>query len=251
MRHDWAQRWPGRVKVAPAIAALIVNLLIGYALMMGLRAAPSLSGAVDQARLSLFDVKAPPPIEEVAKPPEPKKAREAVREGGGGAPVALRNEEKIVSRPVAPPTPVAVIPVPALVPAAPPVGGDSGVGSGAGSGGSGSGSGGGTGAGASDGAGNGEGGAFSSARQTGGRFRNSDFPDWLRGVGRVKIGVRYAIGPSGHVDQCEIIEKSGYPEVDAMTCRIITERYRFRPARDPDGYAVTEVREEDYRWRVR
>ena len=67
----------------------------------------------------------------------------------------------------------------------------------------------------------------------------------------MKIGVRYAIGPSGHVDQCEIIEKCGYAEVDAMTCRIIIERYRFRPARDPDGYAVTEVREEDYRWRVR
>ena len=122
----------------------------------------------------------------------------------------------------------------------------------AGNGGAGNGSGsGGAGGGTGAGDGSGDGGAFSRAKQTGGRFRNSDFPDWLRGVGRVKIGVRYAIGPSGHVDQCEIIEKSGYAEVDAMTCRIIMERYIFRPARDPDGYAVTEAREEDYRWKVR
>ncbi|WP_449471717.1 energy transducer TonB [Sphingobium chungangianum] len=101
------------------------------------------------------------------------------------------------------------------------------------------------------GRGDGDGGGFSRARQTGGRFRNSDFPGSLRDVGRVTIGVRYAIGPSGQVDRCEVIEGSGYPEIDAMTCRVIMERYRFRPARDPDGYAVTEVREEDYRWRVR
>ncbi len=117
--------------------------------------------------------------------------------------------------------------------------------------GSGSGQGWGTG-GTGTGSGQGDGdGSFSNARQTGGRFRNSDFPKSLRGVGRVKIGVRYAIGPSGQVDKCEVIEGSGYPELDTMTCRIIMERYRFRPARDPDGYAVTEVREEDYRWRVR
>lgn len=250
MRDDWAQRWPERVKVAPAIAALIVNLIIGYALIVGLRGAPLLREVADQAGLSLFDVSSPPPVE-VAKPPELKKVRDAVREGGGGAPAASRNEEEARAEPVAVPAPDIVLPVPVLIPTAPPVGGGNGVGSGNGSGGAGSGIGGGTGEGTGDGAGKGAGGAFSRARQTGGRFRNSDFPDWLRGVGRVKIGVRYAIGPSGQVDQCEIIEKSGYPEVDAMTCRIIMERYRFRPARDPDGYAVTEVREEDYRWRVR
>ena len=122
----------------------------------------------------------------------------------------------------------------------------SGAGDGIGGNGLGTGQGTGTGAGRGD-----DEGAFSRARQTGGRFRNSDFPDTLRGIGRVKIGVRYAIGPSGQVDKCEVIEESGYAELDAMTCRIIIERYRFRPARDPDGYAVTEVREEDYRWRVR
>jgi len=72
----------------------------------------------------------------------------------------------------------------------------------------------------------------------------------VRGKGKFKIGVRYAVGPSGRVEQCEIIDTSHNPEVDAMTCRIITERYRFRPARDPEGNAITEVLEEDYTWNI-
>ncbi|ANI77339.1 MULTISPECIES: energy transducer TonB [Sphingobium] len=250
MRSNWAQRWPGRGKIAPALAALIVNLVIGYALIMGLRATPLLR-AVDDARLTLFDLK--PLVEEKPEPVKPAKVRETSREGGATpAPRPRATEEDVARLPLVAPVPVIVVPAPASPAAAPPAGAVDGLGSGGGGAGSGSGSGGsGDGTGAGTGTGAGDGGAFSRARQTGGRFRNSDFPDWLRGAGRVKIGVRYAIGPSGHVDQCEIIEKSGYAEVDAMTCRIIMERYRFRPARDPDGYAVTEVREEDYRWRVR
>ena len=254
MRSHWAQRWPGRGKIAPAIAALIVNLVIGYALIMGLRAAPLLR-AVDDARLTLFNLK--PPVEEQPEPVKPEQVRVARHEGGAAPPSPRPRgvEDDIVNKAVVTPAPVIVVPALVLPAATLPVGtvdgvggtGEGGVGTGSGSGGSGSGAGSGSGS----GAGAGKGGSFSRARQTGGRFRNSDFPDWLRGVGRVKIGVRYAIGPSGNVDNCEIIEKSGYAEVDAMTCRIIMERYRFRPARDPDGYAVTEVREEDYRWRVR
>jgi protein TonB len=248
MKSNWAQRRPGREKIAPAVAALIVNLVIGYALAVGLRATPFVR-AVDEARMALFNIKPPPELK--SEPPRPK-PRQVKPEGGeAAAPAPRRSEQKVAATPVVPPPPLISVPAPAAPAAASPVGtvdgvgvaGNGGVGSGSGSGGAG----GGTGA----GEGSGDGGAFSRAKQTGGRFRNSDFPDWLRGVGRVKIGVRYAIGPSGHVDQCEIIEKSGYAEVDAMTCRIIMERYIFKPARDPDGYAVTEVREEDYRWKVR
>jgi protein TonB len=107
----------------------------------------------------------------------------------------------------------------------------------------------GSGTGSAKGAGAGSG--FTPARQIGGRFRNSDFPQSARDAGqRLRIGVRYAVGPSGNVDHCEIIDSSGYAEVDAMTCRVITERYRFKPARDPDGYPVTQVMEEDYSWRM-
>lgn len=251
MTASWAQRWQGRGRIVPAIAALLVNALIGYALIIGLRAPSLLRSAVDSTPLALFNLK--PPTPDQPKPPQPKEARESKREGGAASGSPPR-AEKVRDQPPRPPSVVAPSPmINTLAPTLPtaPTSGAGGAGSSA-TPGFGSGSGGtGTGTGTGTGRGDGEGGDFSRARQTGGRFRNSDFPGSLRGVGRVTIGVRYAIGPSGQVDRCEVIEGSGYPEIDAMTCRVIMERYRFRPARDPEGYAVTEVREENYRWRVR
>lgn len=250
MTASWAQRWQGRDRIVPAIAALLVNAVIAYALIIGLRAPSLLRSTIDSTPLALFNLK--PPTPDQAKPPPSKEARKSKREGGAASGSPPR-AEKVRDQPPRPPSVVAppMINTPApTLPTAPTTAMMSGAG-GVGSGttpGFGSGSGG-TGTGTARG--DGEGGDFSRARQTGGRFRNSDFPGSLRGVGRVTIGVRYAIGPSGQVDRCEVIEGSGYPEIDAMTCRVIMERYRFRPARDPEGYAVTEVREEDYRWRVR
>lgn len=248
MTDLWAQRWRGPEKVAPAIAALIVNALIGYALIMGLRGAPLLR-AVTDASLALFDLKPP---EKRPEPVEPRPSR-AVRAKSGGTPHAPaarpRREVPLAQGPIMVPAPVIAVPSPPMSPVSSP---DAGGGLAGGVAGEGGGSGkGANGTGVGVGAGAGDAGAYARARQTGGSFRNSDFPAWLKGTGRLKIGVRYAIAPSGRVEQCEIIEQSGYAEVDAMTCRIIMERYRFRPARDPAGYAVTEVREEDYRWRVR
>ncbi|KFG90524.1 Gram-negative bacterial tonB protein [Sphingobium herbicidovorans NBRC 16415] len=245
MKNIWAQRWPGSGKVAPAIAALIVNFLIGYALIMGLRIGPLWRAIKDDAPLTLLNLAAPAEIE--PERPKTEKPLEAQPAGGSTAAPQVQPRRVIEQSAIVAPPPVVSLPAPALP--APAVSPEAANGVGSGDGGRGSGSGRGDGNG--DGNGTGDGGDFSRARQTDGRFRNSDFPDWLRGVGRLKIGVRYAIGPSGRIDKCEIIEGSGYAEVDAMTCRIIRERYRFRPARDPEGYAVTEVREEDYRWRVR
>lgn len=246
MTGRWAQR--GSDRIAPAIAALIVNAVIGYALIMGLRAVPLLQ-VPDEAAMALFDLMPPVPEEE----PPPVERDEVDDAGAEGAPApaaAPTAVEKPVPTPVVAPPPIVQVPAP--LPAAPPppapVPGDSTGAGGAGAG-SGSGSGGsGAGAGSGNGRGSGEGGSFSRAKQTGGSFRRSDFPDGLRGVGRVRIGVRYTIGPAGRVNECEVIDTSGYGEIDALTCRVIMERYRFRPARDPEGYAVSEVREEDYRW---
>lgn len=246
MRASWAQRWPGRTKIAPALAALIVNAVIGYALIVGLRGGPSSRTLTDDAPMAPFDIK--PLLERKVEPSQPVKQSAAKVGGGSELPPTIPRKQEVAQSPIMAPAPIVTSPAPPFPAEMPPaaIAGDAESG-----GGRGTGSGGGDGSETGAGSGTGDGGAFSQAKQTGGRFRNSDFPDWLRGAGRLKIGVRYAIGPSGHVDRCEIIEKSGYAEVDAMTCRIIMERYRFRPARDPDGYAVTEVREEDYRWRVR
>ncbi|MDX3911127.1 MAG: energy transducer TonB [Sphingobium sp.] len=98
------------------------------------------------------------------------------------------------------------------------------------------------------GEGSGRGGAWIPARQIGGSFRNSDIPRSARTAGDIEVSVRFAVGPDGRVATCEVTRSSRLPEVDAMTCRVITARYRFEPARDDQGRSVTEVMEEDEVW---
>jgi protein TonB len=224
-------------KIGPAIGAVAIHALLGYALIAGLKVALPVRLAGDS--LIVINLQPPPPPQ--PRPEPPPKPRIPDKEGGA-APAPKAEPLPIITAPVpAPPIP------PRLIPALPTIAGG---GAGGGTGGIGTGQGsGGTGTGQGEGAGDGRG--FTSARQIGGRFRNSDFPASAKGAGRLRIGVRYAVAPSGSVDQCEIIQPSGYPEVDAMTCRVITERYRFRPARDGEGVPITEVLEEDYSWRMR
>jgi len=209
-----------------AFGVAALHALVGYALLAGWgRIAIK---RATESPLVVVNVMPPPPPER-----PPPKAREPDRRKA--APAAPKRAAPAKPAPV--PVPIAPAPVPLVpvAPAAPPRGGGGTVGgSGSGGGGEGTGEGGGEG--------------ISPARQTGGRFRNSDFPASARAARRLRIGVRYEIGPTGHVDRCEVIDPSGYPEVDAMTCRVIVDRYRFKPARDARGTAIREVREEDYSW---
>jgi TonB family protein len=43
--------------------------------------------------------------------------------------------------------------------------------------------------------------------------------------------LRFALGPDGAVDRCEVAGSSGVPAVDAASCRILRERARFRAGR--------------------
>lgn len=214
--------------MAAAVAA--VHGLIAFALILGMKVPLPRLGQDDRRALILIEPT--PPVPPPKPPPQPPRKPESQ----GAAPARKpRPLPKVPSPPPALPAP------PPLIAVAPPVAAGGGGAEGAGGAGTGV-------SGAGTGQGEGDGELFSEARQIRGRFRNSDFPASVRLAGRVRIGVRYAVIPSGRVDQCEIIESSGYPEVDAMTCRVITDRYRFKPARDGEGVPVTEVMEERYTW---
>ncbi|MDE2405626.1 MAG: energy transducer TonB [Sphingomonadales bacterium] len=49
---------------------------------------------------------------------------------------------------------------------------------------------------------------------------------------------RLSIGSDGRVTGCEVVAGSGWPGLDAATCRLVSARARFRPATDEHG-AVT------------
>ena len=79
-----------------------------------------------------------------------------------------------------------------------------------------------------------------------GTIRDKDYP---RPAARAKVGgeveVRFTVEPSGRVTGCRVSRSSGDLSLDATTCRLIEERFRFKPATDGRGTPVTS----QYGWR--
>lgn len=178
--------------------------------------------------IAAFDVPMPPP-----PPPEP--TPEATRPQGAAAPPA----PKATPRPRPSPSPrIVIVPQPAPTVASTGAASRSGA-SAAGAGSGGRGQGAGTGSG---GRGNGPGGGVvRRAEKTAGELRTRDFP--RSGAdqrdGRF-IVVRYGVGTDGRVRNCRVVKSSGSAEADAITCRLIEKRFRYRPAENADGTPVED-----------
>jgi protein TonB len=50
--------------------------------------------------------------------------------------------------------------------------------------------------------------------------------------------VRVIVGIEGRARDCTVYRPSSDPEADAITCRLVEERLRFRPATDASGNPV-------------
>ena len=231
-------------KVKSAIAVIAIHLLLGYVFLNGL--AMTMPEQL-QNSLDVFDVlpDRPPPPPEAIKPLR----RKAPRKAGAAAPPNIRSRATEI---VAPP-PVVVLPVPQPVVVAPipsvGVQSTSGAaplpGPGTGSGGQGNGTGSGDG-----GDGDGGGGGGSPMAQIGGRIRDSDYPRSAVESGfEGTVFVRYVVGVNGRATGCRVLRSSGSPDLDATTCNLIEQRFRFRPARNFQGSKIpTVVNNEDHHW---
>src|SRR3546814_18128656 len=77
------------------------------------------------------------------------------------------------------------------------------------------------------------------------------FRSYPKQAARAKIGgeveVRFTIQPTGRVTGCRVTRSSGDPALDATTCRLIADRFRFRQATNAAGEPVAS----DYGWRPR
>lgn len=218
-----------------AAAAIVVNLFLGAALVTGLALREERRASQG---LETFDVILDPPPAEPEPEPEPVTTEEPEKEPEGAA-------GREASAVVAPPSPV---PRPATVTAAPlpasgsaSTSGNSDRGQGPGAGGSGSGSGGG-GAG-----GSGSGLPVSRAHMIRGMIADRDNPGG-RHVGRVVVNL--AIAADGRVTACRLVESSGNPATDALTCRL-SYRIIFRPARLGSGRPVPDDTFYVVNWRRR
>ena len=85
-----------------------------------------------------------------------------------------------------------------------------------------------------------------------GLFSADDYPAVaLRGEEQGRVLYRLTIGPDGRVSDCAIRASSGSAALDAATCRILTRRTRFIPARDPAGIPVPDTRDGQIDWVIR
>jgi protein TonB len=220
-----------RERLIALVAVAVVQVALGIALISGLRVNYVRPGQAAQ-RLIAFVLEKPPP-----PPPLTKREHHAV-----AAPKAALSPpgSQPTPRPApaqAPPTPrVAIEPTPS-----PAAGGGIGAASGPGSGGGA----GGNGAGSGD-----DGGA--DLQQIGGEIRSSDYPRDLRerGVGG-RVGVLFTVGPTGRVTRCSVTRSSGARELDALTCRLIMQRFVYRPSTDRYGRPIADEVEGEHDWIAR
>ncbi|MFL9842013.1 energy transducer TonB [Sphingomonas sp. ST-64] len=227
-----------------ATAALALTGALGLLLALGL-AVRSNGGEADP-EMVVFDIAPdppPPPVETERAP------QRDTRPEGAAAPPNLRSRATEVAAPI----PQVQIQVPPIVPVSvtPADGPDAtsgaadivGPGTGAGGVGEGTGSGG---RGDGDGAGDpGE----TPPRWVRGRLRDSDYPEDLAdaGIGG-RVTVLYLVEVDGRVGECDVVGSSGTPQLDALTCRLIRERFRFRPSRTGAGKPVPAWIRESHEW---
>jgi protein TonB len=216
---------------------LIVGLLHVAALAGLMRVfAPQFTADVVETATSLVTVT-------ITTPPDPEPAPPADPDSGAAGDEGKRATPREVQAPVAP------LPRPSPAPRASSTGAanDSGAqdqGAGTGAGGAGEG----TGRGAS---GSGQGGGARPLELISGRINNArDYPT-PPGGRQVRRGhdvvIELTVGSDGRVAACRITDPSPDPEADAITCRLASERFVFRPRLDASGTPVVGI----YRWRQR
>lgn len=227
---------PRRTRLAVVVVVLALHVAAILALIRAF--APALTDAVVQRATAILtvDLTAPSP------PPEPSPS--ASEPAGAAAEAGKR----ATPREAAAPKPRIVVASPSP---APPVAGqgndakagaqDSGQGTGAGGRGSGTGAG-------TGGSGSGAGRASKPVKIAGDINSARDYP---KGSRELRLGdhvvVALAVGADGRVKACRVHRPSRDPEADRITCRLATERFRFKPALDAGGNAT----ESFYGWQQR
>ena len=226
--------------VSGFVAGGLVALLL-WALLVGLAAARG--GAVTDG-LKLFGVVPPPPPPVERDPPKPVRNP---RPAGEAAPPNLRSKptELIAPTPIVlppvPPPPIVVAPV--AGPGADASAGAADIaGPGTGAGGEGDGFG-------AGGDGDGDGAGDVPPRRIGGRIRDSDYPLDASAAGvSGTVGVRFVVDVNGRVPSCQVTRSSGSTLLDDTTCRLIVQRFRYRPATDARGRPFRSVIVQNETW---
>ncbi len=206
-------------KTAAIVVVALIHLALGYALVTGLAYNVIKQAAED---LKTFDVEEePPPPEEIPPPPEPSDVPPPPQVAA--PPPLVRTP--IVSSPVqATPNPPPFVPTPVYrpappaPPAPPPVKRIE---------------------------------PQSASGNLQGLIRTSDYPaSALDAEEQGTVSVVLTIGSNGRVSNCSVAGSSGSRSLDSTTCRILTSRAKFTPARDSSGNPTSGTFRQRITWRL-
>ena len=223
-----------RERVTALAAVVLVQAGLAVGLFNGFRVDMAHPGEVVQRLIDITLQKQPPPPPRPAvQPPPHPRHRET------SAPKAKPNRLGGSPGPQPAHAPPSVTPVVAVKPTAAPSGGGTGTGPALGSG-----AGGGTG-------GNGYGydGGGTDLEHIAGEIERSDYPPDLgrAGIGG-RVSVTLTVEANGRVSSCRVTRSSMVPELDALTCRIMHQRFRFRPSTDRYGRPIRDEVDWDHDW---
>ena len=224
---------PPRERAFALAGVVAVQLALAFALLNGLRVDLVRSGEIVSR---LIDVTLqPPPV-----PPPPPVPAKAPRDRHS-MPAPKAEPKPLGGSPGPQPAHAApsVTPIVAVRPSVAPSGGGAGTGPAVGSG-----AGGGLG-----GEGYGGDGGGTDLEQIAGEITPRDVPRHLReaGIGGT-VGFVFTVGVTGRVTRCTVTRSSGVPELDALTCRLVQQRFVYRPATDRYGRPVSDDVEGEQEW---
>ena len=222
-------------RLKSATAVVLIHVGVGYAILNAFNIRPGEVVKSSPSSLNVIDVSIPLVVAD-------EKPKQATPEPEGAASAA--NLRK-TSAPREAPKRIIEIPLPKSLPAAPKAGTGSendagaadmpGPGTGAGGAGTGFGSG-------NSGDGTGGGGIASRAKLVGGRITNADYPKSATAARQGgSVTAHFSVGADGRPSKCRVVKSSGNADIDATTCRLIEQRFRYEPARNKAGHPVSDV----------
>jgi protein TonB len=205
-------------RTAALVVVALIHLALGYALVTGLAYNVMKQAAED---LKTFDVEEePPPPEE--EPPPPEDEPQTPPPPQVAAPPPLVRTPMQVPTIQATPNPPPFVPVyrpaPPAPPAPPPVRRVE---------------------------------PKSVSGNLQGLIRGEDYPSSaLEREEQGVVAVSLQIGTNGRVSGCSVTSSSGSRALDSATCRVLTSRAKFTPARDSSGNPTTGSFSARIRWQI-
>jgi periplasmic protein TonB len=90
--------------------------------------------------------------------------------------------------------------------------------------------------------GTGGGGVASRAKLVSGKINNADYPKSATAARQGgSVTAHFTVGTDGRASKCRVVKSSGNADLDATTCRVIEQRFRYEPARHKAGQPISDV----------